>query len=224
MNRALSRSRKLVSAACIAFCLLPGCTPLSVNIDRKPVSIERKNLDKAQIEKLIKEEGREAHTDWVFACESDLGFHVESKDVSPGYAKVQLKIIRVNLKLSLPIVIWAEKDARPSVIDHENGHVQICKRVYDDAEKSARLAADEIIGKTFMGQGDNLNDACKQALDLAMEDLHERYQKETLEVANRVSEAYDHLCDLVPEEKQVAQELVQKSFDQDHLNAPQRLK
>lgn len=224
MNLTRSRSLKLVSAACIAFCMLPGCTPLSVKIDRKPVTIERKNLDKTQVAKLTQQEGREAHTDWVFACESDLGFHIESKDVSPGYAKVQLKITRVNLTLSLPIVIWAEKDARQSVIDHENGHVEICKRVYDDAEKSARLAADGIIGRTFMGQGDNLNDACKQALDLAMEDLHERYHKETLEVANRVSEAYDHLCDLVPEEKQVAQELVEKSFEQDHLNAPQRLK
>lgn len=213
-----------LGAVCLAsLCMLPSCTPLAVNIDRKPATVERKFLNKEQVERLIKEEGREAHTDWVFACESDLGFHIESKDVSPGYAKVDIKITRVNLALSLPMVIWMEKDARPYVVSHEEGHVEICKRIFDDAENAARLCADRVIGKTFMGQGDTLDQACKQALDLAVQELHESYHKETLEKANRISEAYDHLCDLLPEEKQVAAELVQKAFDEDHLNAPQRL-
>lgn len=226
MSPAHSNWRRLhcFGIACLATTfLLPGCTPLGVNIDRKPATVERKFLDKAQVEQLIKEEGREAHTDWVFACESDLGFHIESKDVSPGYAKVDLKITQVNLKLSLPIVVWIEKDARPYVVSHEDGHVEICKRIYDNAEKAARLSADGVLGRTFMGQGDTLDQACKQALNLAVAELHESYHKQTLESANRISEAYDHLCDSIPDEKQVAAELVQKCFDEDHLNAPQRL-
>lgn len=203
---------------------LAGCARLSVNIDRQPPKIERQLLDKKAAQKLVTEEGREAHTDWVFALKSDLGFHVESKDTSPHYSKVEVRITRVNLVLSLPIVIWTAADASPLVLAHEDGHVQICKRVYDDAERLARLSADGVIGKVYRGQGDTLEEACQQALSKAAEDLHEDYQRQTLELANRVSEAYDNLCDGVPEERQVPAELVEKAFEQDSQNAPQRLK
>ncbi|MGL1418897.1 hypothetical protein ACSTIS_23615, partial [Vibrio parahaemolyticus] len=68
---------------------------------------------------------------------------------------VNLKITAVHIDLAAPVVIYLPRQAQPDVVSHEEGHVKICRRIYEyDAAPAAIRAGDSVIGKEFTASGD----------------------------------------------------------------------
>jgi hypothetical protein len=112
---------------------------------------------------------------------------------------VQLVINKVEMTLSLPIKIFAATDAMDYVIEHENGHVQICQDVYAGAETIAQKAAQEVIGESFSATGASKEEAQQKALNEAAMKICRAYRAQTVDHVNRVSSIYDWMSKTSPE-------------------------
>jgi hypothetical protein len=98
------------------------------------------------------------------------------------------------MKLTLPIEVITYAQAPPSLVEHENGHVQICTRIYEGAKVVATQACRQAVGKVYRGIGTTSDAAKGDALDQAAEDVCALFRLKTVDYANRVSDRYDVLC------------------------------
>jgi hypothetical protein len=132
-------------------------------------------------------------TNWTFHCYSKFDYVVESTISSASRCHVSLRITRVNMKLTLPIEVITYAQAPPSLLQHENGHVQICTRIYEGAEMVATQACRQAVGKVYRGVGTTADAARGDALDQAAESVCALYRLKTVDYANQVSDRYDLL-------------------------------
>lgn len=139
-----------------------------------------------------------AHTDWNFRINPELSFTIvdeknDGKNKVNGY-HVWLEIRAARLELGLPITTFISNKAPKYVIEHERGHVKICRRIYADAKPLAQEATSKIFGKRFEGMGNNQKQALSYALQFAGQELSAFYLARTAGVAEKVSSKYDQLC------------------------------
>jgi hypothetical protein len=162
----------------------------AVTVLRKPPDIQRKELN-VPWRPGLRAEG--AHTRWFFHCYTKFDYTLEQKQVSGASTTVSIKITKVNMNIELPIVMWIPKRCPQKVVDHEQGHVRICTRIYDGAENAARDAATRVVGMKIEGHGDTAESACAEAVNKAAETVCEDYRKNTVEIADCISKIYDDL-------------------------------
>jgi hypothetical protein len=134
-----------------------------------------------------------AFTVWSFHCTPGFEYDIVDKKVAQEFQKVSLKITKAEVKISLSITITLPEHAGKRVIEHEEGHVKICASAYATAGKKAEDAAGAVIGRTFQGQGADLDLACQSALQKAASQLSASYRKGTVDYVNAVSHLYDKI-------------------------------
>jgi hypothetical protein len=175
--------------------MVTSCSISSVEVKRLPSSTERIGAKSKN-----EEERCTAHTDWFFHCQPKFDYVLSSIEQSESHSfAVQLVIKKVEMKLTLPIKVFATSDAMDYVIEHENGHVKICNDVYDGAEVIAQTAAGEVIGETFSGTGASKEEAQQKALDEAAKKICSAYRAQTVDHVNRVSSIYDWMSKTSPQ-------------------------
>jgi len=206
--------------------LLLGATRASaaVTVDRKPAVIERKMFDPghrpSDMPALTGHES--AVTQSQFECSVTLSYQVLSHKEQGGGCKAFLKVQGISVALQLKIVIWLPEGATPKLSAHEEGHRQIAERVYERAEKAARLIAKTVDETTIGGQAVDCDGAEKQATQNASSRFCESYLDQTARPSARVSEIYDDLTAHGTREEPAEDEAIRRAFEMaEHESAAQ---
>lgn len=193
----------------------PSATPIdpahSVVVVQKPIYIQRGNF----IEKQNAHSSR-GLTEWFFHCYPDFVYSVATKPFASN--EVTITVTKVTLTISCPITVRVGKNGESSrTEDHENGHVEIVKKIYAGAGNIAKEACMSVIGKQFSAKGASIADATTSAIDLAAREICKKYTEKTVLVANDLSKNYDDITKHgyakipVPDAIKLARERYEKS-------------
>ena len=104
-----------------------------------------------------------------------------------------VKVQHVTVEVSLPFDMWLPDNPSDQVVEHEDGHVRICRHFYRDAAHQARKCGLHLIGREYTGEAKDEQTAEKLAIDAACAELTSCYQEKIAEPANRASADYDKL-------------------------------
>ncbi|HEY9756359.1 MAG TPA: hypothetical protein V6C97_14430 [Oculatellaceae cyanobacterium] len=198
-----SLTKRLVRPFLICFfiaVLCFGCATSAVTVEKALSTVQtvhqnnQSSLVPNKVDKAHGDMDSIAHTTWFFGCKPTFDYDIRSEKVASGQTTTTLVIRQVNLQLSLPITIDIAKDASSSVVEHENGHVQICHKIYEHADATARDAARKLIGRQFTGTGSVAEEARQKALDAAGAQLGADYRQDTVDQVNEASAYYDQLA------------------------------
>jgi hypothetical protein len=196
----------------VALLSLTSCAPSKpVELDKKPLVIKRISFDpKGDMTEIPLEKDEGAVTVWSFGCKTDFDFEIVEKTfLSKTDYMVTIKIKSCRITLTAPVTVYLPENADKKLIEHEDGHVEICRRIYDGAEKHALIAASQAIGKQYQASGVSVEAACKQAVEDASLAISQTYHDRASASVNRISEIYDALD---RDEPGPAATLVEKAF------------
>jgi hypothetical protein len=184
----------LLAALLLPF-TLASCGQMNISVEQAPVAVTTKYLEEMPTDAGNRKEPLyDAYTVWFFNCLADLDTEDTDVDDTPGAASLKVKVKGVKFKLSCPMTIYVSKTADKLVLEHEQGHVELSSRVYKTAPEAARKAARAIVGKSFYGMGKDLKEAREMGIAQGRRELSYSFQKDVLEMADELSEAYDHLA------------------------------
>jgi hypothetical protein len=136
----------------------------------------------------------DAYTQWFYSCHATFETEEVFHDDTIGASSMALKIKAIKFKLALPITVYLPVDAKPSLKEHEDGHVQICSIIYGRADSACVAAARQVVGKTFNGMGKDLPEARAMAMSQVQRIIAQGYQEGTAGLADQASQKYDGLC------------------------------
>lgn len=204
----------------LPFLLLGTALVLSVSACQKPkeqtsITVDPPLVEIAKIKDVVAKNAaidpaahEIAQTDWAFSIDTKLDFSIKKeKQEKDGY-HLWVEITGVKLKLALPIKTSISDKAPKYVVEHENGHVEICRRIYANAREQAQKAVAAVKGKQFEGFGADKKLALANALQVAGQEIAAPYRVSTAGLAERVSSNYDQLC-----EKEERRNQVEKTID-----------
>jgi hypothetical protein len=197
-------------------------TGKDVEVSQLPMTVKKEFFDRGSemSAKFAAEHNQSANTHWQFQCVPKFSFNVLEKNetgtANKKIFRVKLEITAVHVDLSAPVIVYLPTLAKPEVVSHEDGHVKICRKVYESAAARAAIhAAENIVGKEYNGTGSNLEEACQVALHRAAQDLGLFYRSDTIDVLDRVSYYYDQFTLQHPEPKYI-DSCVDASFKADN--------
>ncbi|MBS1955700.1 MAG: hypothetical protein JST89_16065 [Cyanobacteria bacterium SZAS-4] len=131
-------------------------------------------------------------TDWVFHCYPSLEYELKSTKTAEK-TTVTILVRKITLTISLPITVRIGKLAGKKTVDHENGHIQIVKQVYEKAEDAAREACETVIDARFEGTGVSREDAIADASDKVYRQVCQLYRAKTVDAVNALSKNFDDI-------------------------------
>ncbi len=133
------------------------------------------------------------NTCWDFTFEPHVAA-VRTKTIKEAnWYTVMVKVKHVAVNLALPFDMWLPEKASDDVVEHEDGHVRICKHFYREAAHQARKCALHVLDRQFSGEAKDEETAIKLATDAAAAEVAACYKEKVVAPANRASEAYDRL-------------------------------
>lgn len=133
-------------------------------------------------------------TRWFYHCRPRLECDLISVKTLGEETQLTLIVRRVSMELSLDVDSACGEKAHTR--EHEKGHVEICRRIYDErAEKAARQACQAVVGKQFTARAANRQAATQLAKKLAAQKICAQYRAQTAAVAEAVARAYDDITD-----------------------------
>ena len=174
----------------------------TAEVTQLPITVERQVFDSAvrTPSQVSIDHNQSANTNWDFHCKPRFQFDLLEKKLDGKITRVKIRIKSVQVEISTPIIIYLPSTAKGDVVSHEEGHVKICRTVYESAAGNAALeAAQSVIGKEYSGQGSTLEEACQLALNRAAQAMGRIYREKTVTVVNVVSAYYDQFALQHPE-------------------------
>jgi len=162
-----------------------------VTVKMNPVKITRRQFDPkrppAKMPKLTPPESGVCH--YEFTCDAGIGVFVEQKDART----VEVEVDSVDMILDLPIDIWVMKNAPKKLIQHEEGHRQICEDYYAGCADIARKLGREMIGKKATATGRNKQEAQEAAQQKLLTELNDNYLRATRVRCRICQDHYDDI-------------------------------
>ncbi|MCA9805036.1 MAG: hypothetical protein KC777_23865 [Cyanobacteria bacterium HKST-UBA02] len=134
-----------------------------------------------------------AATNWDFGVKTELKYSLNSQETLGGDYAVNIRIDSARIYLNLPITVYLPESPSPALAAHEQGHVTICKRVYQGAPRVAMMAARKVVGHSFSGSGSSEAAAYESALLQAENTLIQYFKDHTADVAEGLSRLFDKL-------------------------------
>lgn len=182
-----------------------------VQFTKLPLTVEKKVFDPVKDKgKIPLAEHEEALTVWRFGCKTDFKFDVIEKiPLGEHDYMVTIKITSVNMTLTAPVTVYLPKGAPPPTVQHEDAHVEICRRVYDGIDSESKKAAKSVLGAKYQDSGETVEAACRRCVERAGADVYDRYQSMTSMPVNKISEIFDELAGKSDED---ASDLLAKAF------------
>jgi hypothetical protein len=165
--------------------------PGRVDVSAAPASVHVNYFDKPPAGAVERDRNFDAYTLWFYHCFADIQMQPVDADDTIGASSAHFVVKNIQLRLSCPINIWLPRNAQAVVRDHEDGHSEICKKVYLLAPAVARKAAEDILGKSYSGMGANLAEAKQVAMSAAKEDIAQAFRSGVIERADEISVLYD---------------------------------
>ncbi|MBK7837881.1 MAG: hypothetical protein IPJ49_09410 [Candidatus Obscuribacter sp.] len=138
----MTRLTELIALSAILLGSISGCARAPLTVNFKPLRVETiyfENLPPKQ--PTFKELGFEAYTVWFYHCVINLETEDVERDDTSGASSVLIKVKSVAMDLSCPIKLYISKTAPKETHDHEQGHIELCRKIYSLAPEAARVAA-----------------------------------------------------------------------------------
>lgn len=181
---------------------------MTVDVLKSEPTIETKYVKQAD---LLSEFGPDvkARCDYKFMLESLMDYDIIENVEENNKFLVRIKISTVHARLSLPIEIFYPPAPDERTKAHEMGHAAICKRVYAKASIAVKEAAKPLLERIYTGQGASKEEACDEALQIALNELGNEYSINTADVTRDIFEIYDFL---ETDEHSDSSESVEESF------------
>lgn len=167
---------------------------LSVSVSKIPPSLEVKQIQEAvDITDISKPLCAKAGVTWSFQCETNMKYSYVEKVKMGERWTVTIRIDEISMRLSLPIAKTLPVKPPERLAQHNDGHVQICNKVYSAAEEYAKEACQPIFKRTYTADGDTVDEASAKAVGMANDEVIESYKQKTQEQTQSISDAYDLL-------------------------------
>jgi hypothetical protein len=189
---------RLIAALGLSSFLVAGGTAFAdskVTVLNTPATVTRKTFDPNNLPdpKPPLKTGEDAVTDCTYSCEPMFKYTPVAQSLTePNWCMVTIRIDEVTITIGLDITIWLPNNASAKLKNHEEGHREICEEVYKGAEKGAKDAGEELIGKTFEAKARTCDQAEKLAYKkVATDALCNAYGASIPE--DRIGEIYDKL-------------------------------
>lgn len=141
--------------------------------------------------------GLHAVTPYNFSCyqESWLVNVGEYTDAG-GSIHVQQKPESLRIKVGLTATTWLPNDAQNKLKEHEAGHIDIYRTVYEQrAEEAAKTAGDAVLGQVIEGSGPDIATARRDVQHKVTLGICSRFHQLTRDVASKVDTIYDAMTD-----------------------------
>jgi hypothetical protein len=173
----------------------------AVKIEKAKVKVEYKTFDPQHLPDPPPpvEKGEAAVTVYGFGVETALqytyGEAPRGGGGGSGPGKMDFRMERVTLKLSMTITVWLPEGANEQLKAHEEGHRQIAEIFYADAEKAARKVAARAAGKSVSGEGKDIPTAGRAAVEKVNKSLCNDFLKAVADPCQRAQEAFDRMTD-----------------------------
>jgi hypothetical protein len=198
--------------------LAPGARGADpVTIEKAKVKVEYKTFDPNHLPDPPPpvDNGESAVTVYGFGVETDLqytyGEAPRGGAGGGGPVKMDFRMERVTLKLSMTITVWLPEGANEQLKAHEEGHRRIAEIFYADADKAARKVASRAAGKSVSGEGKDISTAGRAAVEKVNKSLCDDFLKAVADPCQRSQEAFDRITDHGRKEKPTAKEAVEMS-------------
>ncbi|MBX9670372.1 MAG: hypothetical protein K2X93_22420 [Candidatus Obscuribacterales bacterium] len=167
----------------------------SVSIVRVPVNliVKTSTPEQSPSVRVIKPLCADGPVTWTFKCATEMSYSYLWKEKTGNRWTVCIRIDSANVRLSLPIEIYLPIDPPVRLEQHSKGHVLICEQVYQDAENYARSNLNSVFHRTYIGEGDTVDEAGANAVGIATAEFAEAYKEQTQTKAQDISDLYDFL-------------------------------
>jgi hypothetical protein len=162
-----------------------------VHVTKVPLSLKQGNyiVDRHQND-CFSPKGT-ARTRWLYSCNPDLSYSVDSEKTEGKLDFVTVRITKADINVSLLVTVLQAYSG--PLHSHENGHLEICQRIYNNAESIAEHSCALVIGKSFSASGETRAKAIENALSMARDEVCIDYSEKTSHIADLVSGKYDEL-------------------------------
>jgi predicted secreted Zn-dependent protease len=207
--------RSAIAAALMLVMLAPAARAAdAVTIEKAKVTVEYKTFDPKHLPDPPPpvDKGEAAATVYGYGVETNLQYTYPDAlppRVEAGAVKMEFKMERVTLKLSLSVTVWLPEGANDQLKAHEEGHRQLAEMFYADADKAARKIAAKMAGKTVTGEGSSVTAAGKAAVERANKLLCDEFLQVVADPCQRAQTAFDRITDHGRKEKPGAKEAVE---------------
>ncbi|HEY9789315.1 MAG TPA: hypothetical protein V6D22_02880 [Candidatus Obscuribacterales bacterium] len=148
-------------------------------------------------------------TVWYYHCRPQIKF---DSRIDKVHHEVNATVRGVTLEVGLTIKQMLPQAASADVVAHEDGHAEICRRVYRDAGAIADECSRRLLGKQFSGGGTTDQQAMAAATAAAQQALCQDYASQTSARADALSAEYDRMT-LHGAAKIVAAKAVEQVFN-----------
>lgn len=176
--------------AALGFRLLPAhadqASPCDIKVD--PISLERKT---SSAPAYGMEQG--GLTEWFFHCLPSFDTEKVSDQTVHNVHIVTLRVRKVHFRTSLEVTVTLPPNPPALLVEHEEGHVKLCKSVYAESSQAALTCAKDVIKRDFTGHGESENIANQKALDASRMWFCEKYTAATDRHLQNLSNRYDEI-------------------------------
>lgn len=193
---------------------LSACTRGGVSVEKTQLTEDTKFFEVEKPSVTVTEDKNfKAYTTWFFSCVPEVKTSVVKSEDTPGASTVTLRVDSIDFQIGCPVKIWISKEAKPEVREHEKGHVEICKRLYDRSEAVVREIGEALVGQTYYGMGADLAEAERTTRARILGDLSVRFRERTPAQCEEVSSRFDRLTEKHMGDKEwTVDKLVKQSF------------
>jgi len=170
----------------------PGAQVLrqgNVTVRRQPLTVSERYLEGADWQQTLR--AGTAYTHWSFICKSDFDLQESAAKSKEGVYYFVIRGVTVNLEL--PVTIWLPFGIAARLREHEDGHRQICAKIYANADKIAAECATSLIGQEILARGPSPSEAREAAVREARSRLSRAYAKQTEDLSVELSDFYDKI-------------------------------
>lgn len=162
-----------------------------VTVKANPARIQRHRFDPkrppAAMPRLTPPESGVCH--FEFTCDAGMSYFVEQK----GPATIEVEVDSVDMILDLPIDIWVMNNAPQKLIQHEEGHRQICEDYYRGCRDIALELGRKMIGRKATATGRNKQEAQQKAQQTLLSELNDAYMRATRYRCRICEDHYDDI-------------------------------
>jgi hypothetical protein len=173
------------AAVLVSFVLLTACAETVTVTPHEPdLSVE-----KGPAVQLGPGRRAEGLTQWYFHCKPELKY-TSSFDPEKHNVTVAVTGAKMEIGLSMKQRITGTND---HVSKHEQGHVDICKKIYADAPAIARGCCLDMVGTYLNAVGVDEKQAAAAAVAIGKQELCRNYLDKTSARVDRISDIYDRI-------------------------------
>lgn len=183
MNRLIVRG---VLALLLLALASPICFGGDVSVSKQQISIDRHKFDP----KNPPSDMPPLKPNEAAVCHFEVGCRVAVTGLTePQGDEVKVTIEKVAVTIDMRVDVWVPFNATRKIIDHEEGHREICEIYYRDFDAAAEEIAERYVGREYTGR--DFNDA----IDRVTTEINHRILAATQRRCATAQVVYDRVND-----------------------------